>query len=174
MHPARERIHLYPDRQRASPRQSGQDFARIDRGAGRQLSRRGRRRAPRRLVRARMAVFAPDVDVGKSLSVVEFLGQQEARSDPFSCSSASNWSKPTQTLGERFKSGFLLDVVASRRIFTLSATSARRRPSVYSIMVLGQSSYTQSMLTRTRLESNPRRRLLRTRQTVLLQRDRIK
>ena len=39
---------LYPDRQRPPPRQSGQDPDRTDRGAGRQLSRRGRHRAPRR------------------------------------------------------------------------------------------------------------------------------
>ena len=45
---ARERIDLYPDRQRSPARQSGQNPARIDRGAGRQLSRRGRHRAPRR------------------------------------------------------------------------------------------------------------------------------
>ena len=44
---ARERVDLHPDRQRPPPRQPGQDPARTDRGADRQLSRRGRHRAHR-------------------------------------------------------------------------------------------------------------------------------
>ena len=58
-HRARKRVDLYPDRQRSSARQSRQDSARIDRGAGRQLSRRGRHRAARRRLRTRIAVRTP-------------------------------------------------------------------------------------------------------------------
>ena len=56
---ARKRIDLHPDRQRSSARQSRQDPARTDRGAGRQLSRRGRHRAPRRRLRAGIASAPP-------------------------------------------------------------------------------------------------------------------
>ena len=45
---------LYPDRRRSSARQSRQDPARVDRGASRQLSRRGRHRAPRRRLRTQL------------------------------------------------------------------------------------------------------------------------
>ena len=45
--PARKQIDLYSERRQASPGKSGQDRARIDRGADRQLSRRGRYRPHR-------------------------------------------------------------------------------------------------------------------------------
>ena len=53
-HRARERVGLHPDRQRSSACQSREDSARADRGAGRQLSRRGRHPAPRGHLRARL------------------------------------------------------------------------------------------------------------------------
>ena len=45
-----------PIEQHSSARQSGPHSARTDRGAGRQLSRRGRHRAPRRCLRARLSL----------------------------------------------------------------------------------------------------------------------
>ncbi len=56
-HRARERIDLCADRQHPPAGQPGQDRARADRGAGRQLSRRGRYRQARRRLCARLGVI---------------------------------------------------------------------------------------------------------------------
>ncbi len=72
-HRARERIDLRADRQHPSAGQSGQDRARADRGAGRQLSRRGRHRPARRRVRARRRKSA-------DLTLLAIVGADAARS----------------------------------------------------------------------------------------------
>src|SRR5262249_38267949 len=59
-------------------RQSRQNFARIDLGPGRQVSRRGRHRAPRRRVPPRRAAYStpPDVLVTKRCSRRSMMAQE--------------------------------------------------------------------------------------------------